>query len=86
MILREKNLLPPFSRLIAVIISANKHNLSLEGAREVKKHLNKIQEIEVMGPVDSPLLKIRKNKIKQITTEIKRQLSQIEKETNKKFY
>ena len=58
--LREKNLLPPFSRLIAVIISANKHNLSLEGAREVKKHLNKIQEIEVMGPVDSPLLKIRK--------------------------
>ena len=60
LILRERNLLPPFSRLIAVIISANKHNLSLEGAREVKKHLNKIQEIEVMGPVDSPLLKIRK--------------------------
>ena len=28
--LREKNLLPPFSRLIAIIISANSHSLSLD--------------------------------------------------------
>ena len=58
--LREKNLLPPFSRLIAIIISANSHSLSLDGAREIKKHLKKISEIEVLGPVDSPLLKIKK--------------------------
>ena len=58
--LREKNLLPPFSRLIAIIISANSHALSLDGAREIKKHLKKISEIEVLGPVDSPLLKIKK--------------------------
>mgnify|MGYP001163517293 FL=1 len=58
--LREKNLLPPFSRLIAIIISANSHSLSLDGAREIKKHLKKINEIEVLGPVDSPLLKIKK--------------------------
>ena len=31
--LREKNLLPPFSRLIAIIISANSHSLSVDGAR-----------------------------------------------------
>jgi len=58
--LREKNLLPPFSRLIAIIISANSYSLSLDGAREIKKHLEKISEIEVLGPVDSPLLKIKK--------------------------
>ena len=59
--LREKNMLPPFSRLIAIIISASSHSLSLDGAREIKNHLKKIDDIEVMGPVDSPLLKIKKN-------------------------
>tara|TARA_Y100000817_G_scaffold313292_1_gene309103 strand:+ start:843 stop:2792 length:1950 start_codon:yes stop_codon:yes gene_type:complete len=57
---RKKNLLPPFSRLIAIIVSANSKSLSLEGAREIKNHLKKIDEIEVMGPVDSPFLKIKK--------------------------
>ncbi len=57
---RKKNLLPPFSRLIAIIISSSTHNLSLNGAREVKFHLEKINNIEVLGPVDSPLLKIKK--------------------------
>ena len=57
---RKKNLLPPFSRLIAIIVSANLQNLSLDGAREIKKHLKKIDEIEIMGPVDSPFLKIKK--------------------------
>ena len=58
--LRERNLLPPFSRLIAIIVTANSHGLSLEGAKEIKKHLKKINELEVMGPVDSPLVKIKK--------------------------
>ena len=58
--LRKKNFLPPFSRLIAIIISSDKHTLSLDGAREIKNQLIKINEIEVMGPVDSPLLKIRR--------------------------
>jgi primosomal protein N' (replication factor Y) (superfamily II helicase) len=57
---RKKNFLPPFTRLIAVIVSANLHSLSIDGAREIKNHLKKIKEIEVMGPVDSPLLKIKK--------------------------
>ena len=57
---RKKNFLPPFTRLIAVIVSANLHSLSINGAREIKNHLKKINEIEVMGPVDSPLLKIKR--------------------------
>ncbi len=57
---RKKNFLPPFSRLIAIIVSANSQGLSLDGAREIKKHLKKINDLEVMGPVDSPFLKIKK--------------------------
>ena len=60
LILREKNSLPPFSRLIAIIVSAKTHRLSLDGANEIKSHLKKIPDLEILGPVDSPLLKIKK--------------------------
>jgi primosomal protein N' (replication factor Y) (superfamily II helicase) len=59
LILRKNNSLPPFSRLISIIVSAKLHSISIDGAREIKNHLKKINEIEVMGPVDSPLLKIK---------------------------
>ncbi len=59
--LRKKNKLPPFIRLIAIIISSKDRSLSLQGAREIKIKLKKINDIEVLGPVDSPLLKIKKN-------------------------
>jgi primosomal protein N' (replication factor Y) len=52
--------LPPFVRLIAIIISSNQHDLSIKGAKEIKIQLKKINNIEVLGPVDSPLLKIKK--------------------------
>ena len=57
---REKNRLPPFVRLISIIISSNDRSLSLQGAREIKIKLNNISNLEVLGPVDSPLLKIKK--------------------------
>ena len=59
--IRKKNLLPPFIRLIAIIVSSKKHSLSLNGAREIKMQLNKISGLEILGPIDSPLLKIKKN-------------------------
>ena len=61
LLLREKNKLPPFKRLIAIIISSKDRSLSLQGAREIKVQLNQINDLEVLGPVDSPLLKIKKN-------------------------
>ena len=60
LILRKENSLPPFCRLIAIIISANNQSLSIEGAREIKTRLSKINGLEIMGPVDAPLLKIKK--------------------------
>ena len=59
--LREKNKLPPFIRLISIIISSKDRSLSLQGAKEVKLKLKQINDLEVLGPVDSPLLKIKKN-------------------------
>ena len=35
--------------------------MSLQGAREIKNKLSQITDLEVLGPVDSPLLKIKKN-------------------------
>ena len=59
--IRKKNKLPPFLRLIALIISSKNRSLSLQGAREIKNKLKQVKEIEILGPVDSPLLKIKKN-------------------------
>ena len=61
LLLREKNKLPPFKRLIAIIVSSKDRSISLQGAREIKNKLNQINDLEILGPVDSPLLKIKKN-------------------------
>ena len=60
LLLREKNELPPFVRLIAIIISSKDRSSSLQGAREIKIKLKQIENLEVLGPVDSPLLKVKK--------------------------
>ena len=61
LLLREKNKLPPFIRLISIIVSSKERGLSLQGAREIKAQLKDINDLEILGPVDSPLFKINKN-------------------------
>ena len=60
LLIRKKNNLPPFVRLIAIIISSKDRGLSLQGAREIKIKLKQIENLEILGPVDSPLLKVKK--------------------------
>ena len=60
LIIRKNKNLPPFSRLIALIISANSSEDSFKAAREIKKNLSTLVEIEVLGPVDSPIFRIKK--------------------------
>ena len=43
------------------IVSSKDLGLSIRGAKEIKATLNKINDLEVLGPVDSPLLKIKNN-------------------------
>ena len=60
LLMRKKNNLPPFSRLIALIVSSKSNDDSLRGAQEIKKKLIKIKELKVLGPISSPVFKIRK--------------------------
>ena len=58
--IRKQNKLPPFYRLIAIIISSASKDFSFRGAQEIKKKLLEIKNLEVLGPVDSPLFKVKK--------------------------
>ena len=58
--IREKNKLPPFSQLIAIIISSSSQENSFRGAQEIKKKLLDLKSFEILGPVDSPIFKVRK--------------------------
>ena len=49
--IRKKNKLPPFFRLISLIIAAKSERDSLQGANEIKKKLIPINDIEILGPV-----------------------------------
>ena len=57
--LRKKRKLPPFTRLIAIIIySVNEREGFLE-AQKVKNNLSIIKNIDILGPVISPIPKIK---------------------------
>ncbi len=57
--LREKKNLPPFSRLIAFIISSKNEQDGYLEAQKIKKGLSLIKDVEIMGPVSSPIFKIK---------------------------
>ncbi len=80
--IRAKNKLPPYIRLIAIIVSSKDRGLSLQGAREIKLKLNKIRKLEVLGPVDSPLLKVKKNYRSRLLLRFDNQLLMQKKITN----
>ena len=55
---KEKNL-PPFTRLIALIIASKNERDGFLEAQKIKKNLSSLQNTEVMGPVTSPIFKIK---------------------------
>jgi len=55
---KEKNL-PPFTRLIAFIVASKNERDGFLEAQKIKKNLSSLQNIEVMGPVSSPIFKIK---------------------------
>jgi len=71
-LLRQENKLPPFYRLIALIISANEESDSFRGAQQIKLKLLGIKDIEVLGPVYSPILRIKKNYRTRLLIRIKK--------------
>ena len=57
--LREQKNLPPFSRLIAFIISSKSERESYLEALKIKRSLSLLKDVDIMGPVSSPIFKIK---------------------------
>ena len=58
--IRKLNNLPPYSRLISLIISSSSKENSYQGALEIKKKIGQLNSVQILGPVDSPIFKKKK--------------------------
>jgi len=61
LLLRKEKKLPPFYRLISLIISGKNEFSIIKFATSIKLKLPKIKNINVLGPVFAPITKLRKN-------------------------
>ena len=57
---RKENNLPPYTRFISLIISSQSKNDSYQGALEIKKKISKLSNLDILGPVESPISRIKK--------------------------
>jgi primosomal protein N' (replication factor Y) len=60
LLLRKEKKLPPFYRLISLIISGTNENLIMKFATNIKSKLPQLKEVNILGPVLAPIAKIRK--------------------------
>ncbi len=60
LLLRKEKKLPPFYRLISLIISGKNEQLIMKFATNLKGKLPKINNVNILGPVLAPITKLRK--------------------------
>jgi len=60
LLLRKEKRLPPFCRLISLIISGKNEQLIMQFATHIKSKLPKMNEVNLLGPVLAPITKLRK--------------------------
>ena len=60
LLLRKEKKLPPFYRLISLIISGKNEPLIMKFAINIKSKLPKKNEVDVLGPVLAPITKLKK--------------------------
>ena len=60
LLLRKNKKLPPFYRLISLIISGKNELLIMKFATSIKLKLPKMTEVNILGPVLAPITKLRK--------------------------
>ena len=58
--LRKEKKLPPFYRLISLIISGKNESSVMKCAINIKNQLPKIKETNILGPVNAPISKLKK--------------------------
>jgi len=60
LLLRKAKKLPPFYRLISLIISGKNEPLIMKFATSIKSKLPQINEVNILGPVLAPITKLKK--------------------------
>ncbi len=60
LLLRKEKKLPPFYRLISLIISGKNENLIMKFAVSLKAKLPKINDVNILGPVLAPITRLKK--------------------------
>jgi len=60
LLLRKEKKLPPFYRLISIIISGKNELLIMKFALDIKAKLPKMNNVNILGPVLAPISKLRK--------------------------
>ena len=60
LLLRKNKKLPPFYRLISLIISGKNELLIMKSANSIKSKLPQMKDVSVLGPVIAPISKLRK--------------------------
>ena len=58
--LRKINGLPPFQRFISLIVTGSNEKKTEQEAKRFKIYIEKILDGKVLGPVNSPIFRIRK--------------------------
>jgi len=58
--LRREKKLPPLYKLISLTISGNNKNIINQIALDLKFKLPKINDVDILGPVDTPIYKLKK--------------------------
>jgi primosomal protein N' (replication factor Y) len=57
--IRQSGLLPPFGRLVALVVSAKHKDSAAAFAREIARRAPAAEEIQVLGPAEAPIALIR---------------------------
>jgi primosomal protein N' (replication factor Y) (superfamily II helicase) len=60
LLLRKNKKLPPFYRLISLIISGSNENMIMKFAVNIKLKIPKIKEVNILGPVLAPISRMKK--------------------------
>ncbi len=59
--LRKKNNLPPYERFISLILTSTNNTKLDQDSNELKKFLEKKINAKILGPVNAPIYKLKKN-------------------------
>ena len=59
--LRKEKMLPPFFKLISLTISGKNKNIVNKHAIDLKYKIPKMKDVDILGPVDTPIFKLKKN-------------------------